>query len=416
MTVSAQTFISLVVIFGVFGAVLTAVAYCILLERKISAWVQDRIGPNRVGPMGLFQPLADGLKLFFKEDYNPRGVDRWLFLLAPVFILVPALIGWAIVPWGGVWDFPGCTLWSWVPILGGMVIEPGVVFVGAANVSVGIVYVLAVGSVGVYGAVLGGWSSNNKFSFLGGVRSTAQMISYEIPMGVAILVVLLLAGSLRPDVIIQAQVDSTWYLIAHPLAAAIMFISILAEANRAPFDLIEAEQELVGGFHTEYSSMKWALFFFAEYSHMITASAIFTVLFLGGWQVLPFVPQSAMSAGILGVLLKVTVLVGKVAGMIVLMMLIRWTLPRFRFDQLMSLAWRMLIPLSIVLLVATAIMVHLGRSQWWWMLGMNIVVIAVGLAIQPLLPKGRPTNLKVGIAGSRFSPPIGQTVAISEGN
>ncbi|MFG0330470.1 MAG: NADH-quinone oxidoreductase subunit NuoH [Phycisphaerales bacterium] len=397
MTLSAQTFVSLVVIFTIFGVVQGAVAYCILLERKISAWVQDRIGPNRVGPAGLLQPIADGLKLFFKEDYFPSGVDRVLFLLAPAFGLVPALIGWAIVPWGGVWMCEGFEF-------GPLTVLPGAAYVGAANISVGIVFVLATAGVAVYGVVLAGWASNSKYAFLGSLRAGAQMISYEIPMGVAILIVLLLAGSLRPDTIVADQVAGMWNVVAHPLMAVILFTSMLAEANRAPFDLAEAEQELVGGFHTEYSSMKWALFFFGEYSHMITSSAIFAILFLGGWHLFPFVPQET-AGGLVAVFIKTIVMFGKIAALITLMMVIRWTLPRFRYDQLMNLAWRMLIPVSLIMLVGVAVLVRFGLTEWWWMLGLNVGVTLALLLAQPLLNRGVQINRRERLVGSRFYPP-----------
>lgn len=395
MTISAQTFTSVVIALVVFGAIQGAVAYCILLERKISAWVQDRIGPNRVGPMGLLQPLADGLKLFLKEDYTPRNVDFWLFLLAPAFMVIPAFIGWAIVPWGGFWDCAGFSFLE-------LTVEAGPAFVGVAPVNVGIVYVLAVAGLGVYGVVLGGWASNNKYSFFGGLRATAQMISYEIPLGVAVLIVLLIAGSLRPDSIIGSQVEGMWFIVAQPIAAIIYFISILAESNRAPFDLAEAEQELVGGYHTEYAAMKWALFFFAEYAHMITNSAIFVVLFLGGWHLFPFIPQGA-AGGLIAVVFKMLIFGGKIGGLIVLMMVIRWTLPRFRYDQLMNLAWRQLIPLCGVLLVGTAFLVYLGHTEWYWMLGMNVVIGALIFVLQPMLPKVTMPNYRARLAGSRFS-------------
>ena len=401
MTISAQTFVSIAVALVVFATIQGAVAYCILLERKICAWVQDRVGPNRVGPLGLFQPLADGVKLFLKEDYNPKIVDFWLFLLAPCFIVIPAFIGWAIVPWGGVWEIAGFTF-------GPLTVEAGSAFVGVANISVGVVYVLAVAGVGVYGVVLGGWASNNKYSFLGALRATAQMISYEIPLGVAILIVLLMSGSLRPDAIIASQTEGgfsgMWFIVAQPIVAVIYFASILAESNRAPFDLAEAEQEIVGGYHTEYAAMKWALFFFAEYAHMITNSAIFVVLFLGGWHLFPFVPQGA-EGGLLAVLFKMSIFAGKVALLIVAMMVVRWTLPRFRYDQLMNLAWRQLIPLSGVLLVGTAFLLYLGLTEWWWMLGLNIVVIALIYALQPMLPKVTMPNYRAELVGSRFSAP-----------
>jgi len=403
MTISAQMFVSINLALFVFGSSLGAVAYCILLERKVCAWVQDRIGPNRVGPMGLFQPLADGLKLFLKEDYTPKHVDRTLFLLGPVFVIVPALIGWAIVPWGGAWEFPGITFYEWLPLLNKVTIESGIVNLTVMNVSIGIVYVLAVGGLTIYGVTLGGWASNNKFSFLGGVRATAQMLSYEIPMGIILLVVLLMSGSLRPDVIVHDQVTSMWNVVAHPLAAIIFFTCMLAEANRAPFDLPEAEQELVGGFHTEYAAMKWALYFFAEYSHMITASAIFAVLFLGGWHIFPFINQPELT-GLFGVFLKMGVLVGKIAGLIVFMMVVRWTLPRLRYDQLMNLAWRILIPVSAALLFGTTLLTWKGLDSWMWMLVLNIIVFIGALAIQPIMPKPHDGNYQMRFAGSRFSP------------
>ncbi len=404
-SIPAQVLVSVVVSFVVFGAVLGVVAWLILWERKVVSFIQDRIGPNRVGPAGLFQPLADGLKLFFKEDYNPQQVDKRLFILAPAFIIIPALIGWAIVPWGGDWNFPGMTLWNWIPIIGGAVVEPARVHVAAAgSVSVGIVYVIATASIGVYGVVLGGWASNSKYAFLGGLRAGAQMISYEIPLGVAILIVLLCSGSLRPDAIVESQTAGAWFLIAQPLAAVICFTAMLAEANRSPFDLAEAEQELVGGYHTEYSAMKWALFFFAEYGHMITSSAIFTILFLGGWHLFPFVPQPA-AGGVIAVLIKIIAFAIKVGLLITFMIVIRWTLPRFRYDQLMNLAWRMLIPLSAVLLVGTSVLVYMGLTQWWWMLAMNIALGGIVYFAQPMLPKTRSSNEKVRLIGSRFYAP-----------
>lgn len=406
MDIPAQILVSALVALTVFALYQGAIAYAILLERKIVSWIQDRIGPNRVGPMGLLQPLADGIKLFFKEDYIPPRADRWLFLLAPAFVVIPALVGWAVIPWGGYLVLPDISLFGLNIVSGGVPI-----YVGAADVSIGIVYVLAVGSIGVYGTVLGGWASNNKYSFLGGVRATGQMISYEIPLGVAILIVLLMAGSLRPSVIIGDQVATMWYIVSQPLAALICFTALLAEAHRAPFDLTEAEQELVGGYHTEYSAMKWALFFFAEYGHVFTGAAFFSLLFLGGWHVFPLVPQAPVSGldgwlfGLIGVLLKISVFAGKVFAIVCFVMIIRWTLPRFRYDQLMNLAWKAMIPLSFVLLVGTAIMIWLGRSEWYWMLAMNAVVGLVVLAIQPFLPRTFEGNHRLAIEGSRFAAP-----------
>ncbi len=398
LTISAQTFVSIAIACVMFATIQGGVAYCILLERKVCAWIQDRIGPNRVGPLGLFQPLADGIKLFFKEDYTPKVVDFWLFILAPAFIVIPAFIGWAVVPWGGEWMFPGFTF-------GPLTVEAGMTFVGVANVNVGIVYVLAVAGLGVYGVVLGGWASNSKYAFLGALRSTAQMISYEIPMGIAILIIILMTGSLRPDVIIGEQVAGMWFIVAQPLVAIIYFASILAESNRAPFDLAEAEQELVGGYHTEYAAMKWALFFFAEYAHMITNSAIFAILFLGGWHLLPFVPQGA-EGGLLAVLFKMSILLGKIAFLILTMMVIRWTLPRFRYNQMMNLAWRMLIPLSGFLLLGTATLIYFGHGEWYWMLAMNVAAYLAIWVLRPILPKAKGGNERAPLAGSRFSPVV----------
>jgi NADH-quinone oxidoreductase subunit H len=406
MTIPAQILVSVTVALVAFGSLMGAIAYSILLERKMCAWIQDRIGPNRNGPLGLFQPLADGIKLFFKEDYTPTQTDKWVFLLAPACVAIPALIGWAIMPWGGEWIVGDFTIWSWVPIIGGATVTAAnqPVYVGAVDVSVGIVYILALTGVGVYGTVLAGWASNSKYAFLGGVRATAQMISYEIPLGIAILVVMLMCGSLRPNEIINEQVAGMWNIVAHPFVAVICFSALLAEAHRAPFDLTEAEQELVGGFHTEYAAMKWALFFFGEYAHLITASAIFTLLFLGGWHLFPFVPQSA-EAGLLGVLLKVGVFTGKTAALVVFAMIVRWTLPRFRYDQMMGLAWRILIPTSGLLLVGTAVLIWLGLEQWWWMTVMNAVIFAVVVALQPVLSRKTLPNHRVAMAGSRFSGP-----------
>lgn len=243
------------------------VAYAILLERKVCAWLQDRIGPNRAGPLGLLQPIADGVKFLLKEDFTPRGADRPLFFLAPCIAFAVAMIGFAVIPWGGPLDLGG----------------PEPVRVQVAGVDIGLLYILAVGAMGVYGLVLAGWSSNNKFSFYGGMRAAAQTLSYEIPMGLAILVVVLTTGQVRLEKIVEYQMQSTWNVLLHPLAFLILLVTAFAETNRMPFDLAESEQELVGGYHTEYSSMKMALFFLGEYAHLITVSAFMTALFLGGW-------------------------------------------------------------------------------------------------------------------------------------
>lgn len=411
-----QFIASLVTIMVVLPIILLSVAYCILLERKIASWVQDRIGPNRVGfnfglsfmPKfhfwGLGQPMADGAKFAFKEDYSPSGVDPTLFRLAPVLAVIPALLAWAIMPWGGF-------LSADLTILGFELGNP-VVAIQGAPLNIGIVYILAMGSLAVYGVVIGGYASNNKYSFLGGLRATAQMVSYEIPMAVCVLIVILMAGSLRPDMIIGWQTLagsessafswlSSWMIMYQPLLAIIFFTCILAECNRAPFDLAEAEQELVGGYHTEYSSMKFALFFLGEYIHMISGSAFFALLFLGGWD-LPFVTEPQVG-GLGWVFLKFAVFGFKIFLLISLMMWVRWTLPRFRFDQLMKLAWRGLIPVTLFILVGTGLVVYYKASPWW-ALAVNAAALAAMLVVGPMLPAGPPVNRRIGLEGSRFSP------------
>ena len=314
---TSQLGVSLILALVVFGGMNGAVAYCIYFERKISAWIQDRCGPNRVGPWGLLQPIADGLKFVLKEDVIPRHVDKALYILAPAMIFLIAFLGFAAIPWGGQ-----------------LRIGEHLLNVQVANPDIGLLYILGVVSMGVYGVVLGGWASNNKYSFYGGIRATAQMLSYEIPMGVCILIVVLTMGSLRLEAITLGQtpywsdVFPQWNIFLHPLAFLILFITQLAECNRAPFDLAEAEQELVGGFHTEYSALKFGMFFLAEYASMITGSAFICVLFLGGWH-LPWIPWAQPEAtSLFAVLFKMLVLSAKVALFIFLMMWIRWTLPR----------------------------------------------------------------------------------------
>lgn len=420
---TAQFITSALTIIVMVHVTLVTCAYLIYLERKISAYIQDRIGPNRVGfdfgqpwlaplkgCLGLGQSLADGLKFLLKEDYTPDRVDKVLFTFAPAIIIVPALIGFIVIPWGGMLDFPSFT----IPLVDWH-IQGGLVHVAGANFSVGVVYLLAVGSLGVYGVTLGGWASNNKFSFLGAMRATAQMISYEIPLGLSLMAALLIMGTVVPSQIIQYQVSSGWLVFAQPLGALLFFISILAEANRAPFDNAECEQELIGGYHTEYSSMRFALFFLAEYSHMVTSSALFVLLFFGGYSLhaLPFIPEiswlSPESMGLVAVLAKFVVFFTKVILVIAFMMVIRWTIPRLRFDQIMMMAWQQVIPVSLALVVAVSVMVYLGQTSLLPMLGVNVAVAALTVLVQPLIP--RPTsNNKLPLFGSRFSPMPGEVV------
>jgi len=434
--IPAQFFISMMVIAVVLHLMLLSTAYLIFLERKVASWSQDRLGPNRT-PFtfgqenwlskvpalriltthrlwGLGQALADGVKLLIKEDFTPPHVDRALFLLAPILAVVPAMIGWAIIPWGGAWNFPGITipesfLWMFpLPFGGFELVAAGVIDVTVAPVSIGVIYFLAVSSLAVYGVVLAGYASNNKYAFFGGLRATAQMISYEIPMGVIVLIMILMYHSPDARLMVDLQANGVWGIFVHPLLALIFFTAILAECNRAPFDLAEAEQELVGGFHTEYSSMKWALFFLGEYMHMITGSAFFIILFLGGWDVIPFVGVLPLVAegfwgGVLLVVLKTLVFASKIALLLFIMMWIRWTLPRLRFDQLMKLAWRGVIPLTLVMLVVVTVLEFLGAPLWAHLVA-NIVVAVAAAVIAPMLPKGPEVNRKIPLAGSRFSP------------
>jgi NADH-quinone oxidoreductase subunit H len=410
--ITAQLIVNIIVCVIVIHIVLVGAGLLLWQERKLSAYVQDRIGPNRVGfdlipqlsflkgLVGLGQGLADGLKLFLKEDYTPRRVDKVLFLLAPGVMVIPALIGFIIIPWGGAFNFPAIDLSF---ISSGMMLPGGVVHVAGANFNVGVVYLLAVASLGVYGVTLGGWAANNKYSFLGGLRATAQMISYEIPMGLSILAVLLLVGSLLPEAIIKYQVSHGWLIATQPVSAVIFFIAIMAEANRAPFDNAECEQELVGGYHTEYSSMRFALFILAEYAHLIVSCAFFSLLFLGGYH-LPFIGALDPTAtGLVAVLAKCAVFGLKAYLLVSLMMLIRWTIPRLRYDQIMSAGWQGLIPASLLVVVVTAVMVYLDLRSLPLMLLANVGVLVVILAVQPILPKNNP-NKRVQLYGSRFSP------------
>ncbi|MCH8271054.1 MAG: NADH-quinone oxidoreductase subunit NuoH [Planctomycetes bacterium] len=414
-----QLFVSAIVLLVMINVILITVAYLIYLERKISAYIQDRIGPNRVGfdfglpylrflrgCVGLGQPLADGLKFLLKEDFTPGRVDKVLFTLAPAVIIIPAMIGFAVIPWGGVWQMPVMDL----PVIGQ--IGGRAVVIAGAPVNVGVIYLLAVGSLGVYGVTLGGWASNNKFSFLGGLRATAQMLAYEIPLGLSLLAVLLLTGSVIPQEIIGYQQANGWLIFSQPLACIIFFIAILAEANRAPFDNAEAEQELVGGYHTEYSSMRFALFFMAEYAHMLTSCAFFALLFLGGWSVgpLPLLPDlPAETASLLVVMAKFGVFFVKVLLLVCFMMVIRWTIPRLRYDQVMAMAWQAVIPLSLVLVLMTAMMVYLGLRGPISMLAANVAVGAGLMLVLPLLPRTR-MNKPVAMHGSRFRPIVGEHV------
>jgi NADH-quinone oxidoreductase subunit H len=324
--------ISLVKIAFVIWVMLTIVAYTVLAERKVCAWMQDRIGPNRVGPMGLLQPLADGLKFVFKEDVLSHHVNKVYFTLAPMVALVPALITIAVVPWGSQLIIPGLA-------------EPvkGVI----ADLNIGILFVFAISSLGVYGIVLAGWASNSKYPFLGGIRSSAQMISYEVCLGLSVVPVFMQVGSLNLSQVVEYQAHGLWLGFCQPLSFFIFVVSAFAETNRLPFDLPEAEQELVAGYHTEYSSMKFAMFFMGEYAAMFVASALMVTLFFGGWS-LPFAPFNAPAQTLLVGLAHIGIFLVKVCAFLFFYIWVRWTIPRFRYDQLMALGWKIFLPLTLL--------------------------------------------------------------------
>ena len=330
------TLLKLLIIFTVY---MVGVAMLTLAERKISAWIQDRHGPNRVGK-GWLQPAADGLKNFMKEETMPAGVNRPLFILAPILSFIPALTTWCVIPFGA----PIPTRWGRVDLV-------------VADLPVGFLFILAISSLGVYGIVLAGWSSNNKYALLGGLRSSAQMVSYEISMGMSTIPVLLLAGNVSLNTIINQQAWGGWNVVNLTVAFFIFMVAAFAETNRLPFDLPEAESELIAGYHTEYSAMKFSLFFIAEYANMVTSSALMATLFFGGWDV-PFTAHDNIGpySGWLS-LLSIGIFLAKILFFLFLFMWVRWTLPRFRYDQLMSLGWKILLPLATLNVMVTAVLV-----------------------------------------------------------
>jgi NADH-quinone oxidoreductase subunit H len=335
--------IPLVKIVVILGVLLLIVAYLTLAERKVLAYMQVRIGPNRVGPRGLFQPIADVFKLFAKEDLVPANAEKFVFMLAPILIFVPSFLVWAVIPFGESFT------------IGGLRIDPFM-----ADINIAVLFVLGVSSIGVYGIILGGWSSNNKFSLMGGLRSAAQMVSYEVPLGFAVVSVLLMAGSLSLVSIVEAQrAAGVWFVIPGILGFAIYFVCGVAETNRNPFDLPEAESELVGGFHTEYSGMKFAFFFLAEYMNMLLVSSLAVILFFGGW-LRPFPNVAALE--FLDVIPPFLWYFAKVMAFIFVYIWFRGTFPRYRFDQLMAVGWKWLLPLALanVLLVAVGVLVLKG--------------------------------------------------------
>jgi len=337
-----------------FQMVLMIVAYTVLAERKVLGWIQGRIGPNRVGPWGLMQPFADLLKFIFKEDLVPDKSTKFVYYLAPIVALTCALMPMVVYPFG-----PAITTvdWSFLPwhLGDGVTTLPLTI----ARIDVGVLFVLGITSVGVYGIALAGWSSNSKYSLMGGLRSSAQMISYELAMGAAVLGPVLLAGTLDLNGIIRAQQQSffRWFIIPQFVAFVVFLISAFAETNRVPFDLPEAETELVAGFHTEYSALKFALFFMAEYVNMFTVSVMCAVLFLGGWYV-PGLSHLVPEGSIPYAIVSHIVFIGKICAFLFFYIWVRGTLPRFRFDQLMNFGWKFLLPVALVNVLITIVAVY----------------------------------------------------------
>ena len=379
------TIVKMIVMFTIY---LVGVALLTLAERKISAWIQDRRGPNRAGYGGLLQPAADGLKNIMKEETMPGMVNGPLFVLAPALSFIPALLTWAVVPFGASWASP----WGRIDMV-------------FADLPIGFLFVLAISSLGVYGIVLAGWSSNNKYSLLGGIRSSAQMVSYEIAMGMSLIPVLLLVGNVSLVAIVQQQaLQGLWNVLPLTLSFFIFMVAGFAETNRTPFDLPEAEAELIAGYHTEYSAMKFSMFFIAEYANMMTVSALMATIFFGGWNI-PFLRADDLGAvGFLWVLLSIVIYFAKVLFFVFFFMWIRWTLPRFRYDQLMSLGWKVMLPLALAYIVIMAGAI-LAVDYFWgrrdfvaalMLTGLNVVLV---LLVFGLLDRGRvisPASGRIG--------------------
>ena len=338
MNIWAILIFTIIKIFIILNVMLMTVSYLVYFERRVSAWAQNRLGPNRVGWEGVLQPFADVLKLLLKEDIVPNVANKPIHTLAPIVALFVAFTTYAVIPFG-----PTVTIFGYTfPLV-------------VADINMGVLYVLALTSLGVYAITFAGWSSGSKYSLLGGIRSSAQMISYEISMGFSVGGVLLLAGSLRPEAIVESQSGWMWNAIVQPIGFITFLVSAFAETNRLPFDLPEAEPELVGGYHTEYSSMKFAGFFLAEYANMIIASAMIVTLYLGGWR-FPYLETFGLSSTLFAIISVITFCI-KVAALLFFFIWVRWSIPRFRYDQLMNLGWKVMFPLSLLNIVWVAILI-----------------------------------------------------------
>jgi NADH-quinone oxidoreductase subunit H len=320
-------------------------AYQTYFERKLAGWIQDRVGPDRAGPFGILQPIADGVKMFMKEDFTPANADKWLFILGPGIAMFTSLITSSIIPWGTDLQLFGRSISLQV-----------------AEINIGILFAFGIISIGVYGIMIGGWASNNKYSLFGAIRASSQMISYELAMGISAITIIMISGSLDLRAIVESQHGMNWNIFYQPVAFVVFFICALAETNRAPFDLPECENELIGGYHTEYSSMKLGLFLFSEYVAMFVSSALMAILFFGGYN-FPGMDYLKDSPNLLSII-SVMVFFAKIFGFIFVFMWIRWTIPRFRFDQLMHLGWKVLIPIALVNMLITGFVVAL-YEHWF---------------------------------------------------
>jgi NADH-quinone oxidoreductase subunit H len=394
------TALKVAVVMGIF---LLVVALLTLMERKVAAFIQDRPGPNRVGPWGLLQPAADGLKNFMKEETYPAQAYKPLFILAPAVSLIPALMTFGVIPWAAPLPIGSDWLTRYLPLS-----WHGLMPMVIADIPVGFLYILAISSLGVYGIVLAGWSSNNKYSLLGGLRSSAQMVSYEIAMGMSTIPVLILAGNVALSEIILQQAHTGWNALLLSVSFVTFLIAAFAETNRLPFDLPEAESELVAGYHTEYSAMKFSIFFIAEYSNMVTASALMVTLFFGGWDVPFTLWDNTPPWTVLKTFVTLLFFLGKTFFFLFLYMWVRWTLPRFRYDQLMSLGWKVMLPtaLAYIMIIATTVLVlqrfgiQGGLPFTLTLLALNVVLLLLmfvvldrGRVVSPANPRAAAADL-----------------------
>jgi len=403
-----------IVIVGLMGAVLSLCGFLTLSERKLSAWMQDRVGPNRVGPGGLLQPLADGGKFFLKEEVIPDHVDKIFYIMAPAVAVGTALLALAVIPFGATVAAPDP-----VAITGSGAVaqfaqeqeayQKSFTYVLAPGLDIGVLYIFAIGSLAVYGVILAGWSANNKYSLIGALRASAQIISYEIPLGLAVLGVFLIVGSLNPEKIVAWQTSNGvwWLVLFQPLALFLFMTSTYAEANRLPFDLPEAEQELVGGYHTEYSALKLGLMLLSEYVHLVGSSFMVAVLFLGGWSA--FGLENLIENPILAADFKLLVLGGKMFALCIFAQLIRWTIPRFRFDQLMNIAWKVLIPLALLNVLCVMFVKQFG----WPLVILSVTsgVLVMGAGVLSVWSSGSVTNPKRKVVKLPPGIPAGVTYA-----